>query len=257
MKYKRLLLLITSLIFITALVCCFFTMFKTAEINVSASQIENSSEDILSLSTSSLEKYHKKNLVFINKANIKSELESLSGYISVDKIEKKFPNKLNIKISERKEAYAIKLSNKYAIVDNNYVIIKIKDENVCNIDSLPLIEFKVNIADYDETHINEGKSFLLYDEKINSVLKTLSPFISARRENVKSIAVNVRSDGKLNRFLSFKMTEGVEIQIDKVDEFSEDKLLKLFDYYDSLENKGDIQKKYVTKLDGGEIVVLG
>jgi hypothetical protein len=79
----------------------------------------------------------------------------------------------------------------------------------------------------------------------------------SRRQNVKSITLNVRSDGKLNRFLSFNMTECVVIQIDKVEEYTADKLNKLFNYYDALENKGDIIKKYVTKLENGDIVVLG
>ena len=257
MKYKKLLLLITSLIFFTALFCSFFAVFKTAEIFVCCKQIENSPEDLSNSTKVLLEKYHNKNLVFINKDKLKNEIESLSGYIKVDDIDKKFPNKLNVYISERKEEYAIKLLNGYLIVDSEYKVLKVNDKNCNNVDNLPLIEFNVNVADYDETIIKQGTRFTLYDTATNNVLSTLSTYLKNRRQNVKSITINVRSDGKLNRFLTFEMAEGVIIQIDKVDENTVEKLEKLFNYYDTLENKGDIVKKYVTKLESGDIVVLG
>jgi hypothetical protein len=52
------------------------------------------------------------------------------------------------------------------------------------------------------------------------------------------------------------MTEGMEIQIDKANILVKDKLIKLFEYYDLCENKGDVIKRYVTLKENGDIVVV-
>ncbi len=245
----------TSLIFITTLVFSFIYVFKTAEIQVSSYEIEGSNNNITSISNEVLSSYHKKNLIFISKKKLKSKLESKSGYINVKSIEKNLPNKLIVTIEERREVYSFKVNDKYMILDENLRVLIEKDQNINNVNALTNIEIKANLADYDANLLSTGADFKFYDEEINKSFEILRSFIIERKENVKAVEVNVRTDGQINKYLLFTMTEGLTIQIDKANENLEDKLIKMFEYYDSTENKGDTQKRYVTKLTTGEIVV--
>ena len=246
----------TSLIFITTLVFSFVFVFKTAEIQVSSFEIEGSNNDISELTLDYLNDYYKKNLIFISKKKIKSNLEELSGYISVKLVEKKLPNKLIVKVEERREVYSFKVNDKYMILDENLKVLAQKDKNVNNINGLSNVEIKANLSDYDVNLLTKGCDFKFYDEDINRGFTLLKSYVINRKENIKSIEVNVRSNGKINKYLLFTMTEGLTIQIDKAGEDLEDKLIKMFEYYDLLENKGDTVKRYVTKLNTGEIVVV-
>ena len=256
MKYKRLLLLFTSFIFLTAVIISSLFIFKIAEISIIATQIQSSNENILTKTESELEKYKDKNIIFISKKSIVEEIKGLSNYIKVLDVKKSYPNKLIVKIEERREVFAIKTEKGFYMVDGEFSVLRFSEANLNNIDLLKNVELIVNIADYESSLLSEGNTFKFNDLNINNTMLSIIEFVKARRENINSITVNVRSDGMLNRFLVFKMIEGVEIQIDKADEFTNEKLNALFNYYEALDNKSYTQKKYVTRLATGEIKVI-
>ena len=255
MKYKKLLIFVTSLIFLVTLVVSFVTIFKVAEIELHVVEIENSNVELKESCVSVLENYKNKNLVFIKKSNVENELKSTSGYVKVVSLEKAYPNRLVISVEEREEAYTVKTGDKYAVLDKDFNVLAVKNENVNNLNKSN-VEIKSDLSNYDESLLVVGGAFKFYDDSSTAILNTISPNIIIMRENLKSIFVNVKTDGQDNRFIRLTFVEGLEIEIDKVDEYTLEKLEKAFDYYNNSSNKGDIVKKYVTKLVTGEIVVL-
>ncbi len=256
MKYKKLLIFITSLIFITTLAFSSIFVFKVAEINLTTIEVNGSSSQINVISSEYAKSYEGKNILFINSKKFKSELENLSGYIKVNKFEKVYPNKINLEIEERVEVFSLKHNGTYYVFDENLTLLTQKKDNINNVNYLPNIELDLNLSDYNENSFLNGRYLELYDEETRKTLNALKETVLERKENIKSIKINVRSDGKINRFLLITMTEGMEIQIDKSNERAKDKLLKLFEYYDACNNKGDTVRRYVTLRDNGEIVVV-
>ena len=256
MKYKKLLIFITSLIFITTLFFSSIFLFKIAEINVTTRKISGSNNYIDVLTTEYAKNYKGKNIIFTASENIKSDLENLSSYIKVNKIEKVFPNKLNIEVEERLEVFSLKYNEEYCVFDENLKLLSVKKENVNNINGLNNVELVLSLSDYNETLFASSKVLEFYDEQTQEMFDIIKSIVVERKDNIKSISVNVRSDGKINRFIVVTMTEGMEIQIDKSNERVKDKFDKLFEYYDSCDNKGDTLRRYVTLRDNGEIVVV-
>lgn len=256
MKYKKLLIFITSLIFVTTLVFSSVFFFKIAEIDLTVNSVIGSNENLDGVLSSRLEKYNGKNILFVSVKDVKKEMENASGYVKVNSVKKVFPNKLAVDVEERVEVFAIKRQNEYYILDENFNTLVKKQENVNNVNGLPNILLDISLSDYDEETLVSSKTLSLYDEKTTDTFNEIKEFLLLRRENIASIKVNVRSDGMINRYLVFNMTEGMEIQIDRSNVLSKDKLVKMFEYYDSSENKGDTTKRYVTLLDTGEIVVV-
>lgn len=256
MKYKKLLIFITSLIFITTLIFSSVFLFKVAEIDLAVNSVKGSNENIHDVAVEYLNSYKGKNIIFTNAKGISEELEQLSGYVKVNGVQKVFPNKLAVDIEERLEIFTIKYQNEYYVLDENFKTLVKKQENVNNINGLPNILLDISLSDYNEDTLVSSKTLALYDKEMVKAFNEMKDLILSRKENITAIKVNVRSDGMLNRYLVFTMTEGMEIQIDKVNELSKDKLSKLFEYYDSTENKGDTIRRYVTLRDDGEIVVV-
>ncbi len=256
MKYKKLLIFITSLIFVTTLAFSLVIIFKIAEIDLTVSTVKGSNENVTAVVSERLNSYNGKNIIFTSANNIKKELESLSGYVKVKSVKKVFPNRLNVEIEERVEVFSVKYKNEYYVLDEDLKILLKKQENFNNVNGLPNIFLDLSLSDYNEKTLVSTKTLTFYDEEIEKAFSEIKDLILQRKENIYSIKVNVRSDGKLNRYLLFTMTEGMEIQIDKANLLAKDKLIKLFEYYDSSENKGDTVKRYVTKRDDGEIVVV-
>ncbi|MBO7215347.1 MAG: hypothetical protein J6V66_07665, partial [Clostridia bacterium] len=83
MKYKKLLVLITCLLFVTVAIFCFASAFKVTDIELETITVDGSNENVSELAKDYLDDYNAKNLLFISKNAIISDLESLSGYLSV------------------------------------------------------------------------------------------------------------------------------------------------------------------------------
>ena len=95
MKYRRLLVIMTCLLFVTVAFFCVTSAFKIKDVELSVTTVEGSNEGVKDLSTNLLKEYEDKNLLLVNIDEIEERLSALSGYIEVEKVEKQFPNKLS------------------------------------------------------------------------------------------------------------------------------------------------------------------
>ena len=77
MKYKRLLVFVTSMIFFTAFVICFFAIFKTAEIYIDVNSVAGSNEQVADKVQALLQDKEGKNLLFISTEDVEREVNGI------------------------------------------------------------------------------------------------------------------------------------------------------------------------------------
>ncbi len=256
MKYKRLLLFVTSMIFISAFIICLFALFKTAEIYIDVTSVANSNENIEEKVKSVCDKKQGENLLFLSIEDLESQLNSQSGYLKVVKIEKEFPNKLHVKVEERVEKFAFYYGDSYYMLDEEMHILAKKATNENNIDKNKNILLNFSIADIDETSISVGKNLNIYDKTTLTYVNETFNKLFLRRGDISSVSVTVKMDKHFFRRLTLTMREGMVINIDKANERTSEKIDKALEFYDNSSNKGDTLEYYVNVLIGtGEINV--
>lgn len=257
MKYKRLLVFVTSMIFFTAFVICFFAIFQTAEISVDVKSVQGSNERVADKVESLLNEYEGKNLLTISTEKIESQVNAISSYAKVVKINKKYPNKLEVFIEERVEKFAIKYNDSYYVLDEELHVLAKKTENVNNVNGGRNLLFNFNIADIDTNTLKVGEKLLIHDEKTTSYLLNNVQALFEKSGDIGSISVTVKKEKFYFRRLTLTMREGMVINIDKADVRTDEKLSKAFEFYNNSTNKGDTTEYFVNVLESSNEIIIG
>lgn len=253
MKYKKLLILITCLLFITVAVFCFVSAFRVTDVELYAQTVDNSNENVMSKCEGKLKKYEGKNLIFISTDEIESELINLSGYIDVLSVEKNFPNKLTVKIKEKSEAFTIKNGNEYYSLDKDFCVLSKKTDVKNNVDGKSNVILDISVADYN-TALKVGEKIKLYDSETENYLSLASSLICANRKDISKVLVTVKKDGVEYKTLTLTMKEGVSFKILKANEETILKINKTLEFYSTLSNKG--YGEYVAVLENSGNVTV-
>lgn len=254
MKYRRLLVIMTCLLFVTVAFFCVTSAFKIKEIELNVTTVENSTENVKQLATDYLKEFEDKNLLFANLSDIEKGLEDLSGYINVQKVEKQFPNKLSVTICERKEAFAISYGEEYLIVDSALCLLEKRLSNLNNIDGNYNIVLNLSLADFNNSNLQVGAPIEIYDGVTKEYLLNATESLISLRENLKEITVTVKKDGFYSRTLTLKMVEGVVFNLENASESFSAKLNATIEFYNALQIK--TSGVYYTVLeDGGNVTV--
>lgn len=167
-----------------------------------------------------------KNIFDISTLRAKKDIKEIV-YVKEVKVNRKFPNKINIEILERIESYQIKIENKFIILDEDGIILNIVDKKKSNILSIEGIEIEENIVKE-----NLGNKINDYIEEIE-VEKFIENCIDSNL--IKRLSV-----------VRLKNTEKVEI-ITK-----EDKIVEFGDIFDS-EYKLDLLEEIFNYINKEEI----
>lgn len=118
MKNKRLIILLSIFAFVVLLIVLSSTVFTVRASSVSVEwhvsplqYLQNQNDNIVA------DAMQNENIVFYDKNQTIQTLEQKYPYIKVLKIEKKFPNKIVVHVSERYEQYAIMVGQEYYALD--------------------------------------------------------------------------------------------------------------------------------------------
>lgn len=253
MKYKKLLVFITCLLFLTVAVFCFASAFRITDIELNVKSLQDSNEDISNSCYAELKKYDGKNLVFLNTRDVENGLKKLSGYIEVESVKKEFPNKLTVKVKERAEVFSLKVGEDYFALDKNFNVLSKKTSLVNNVDGADNILLNISVADFN-TNLRVGERLKVYDENTFSYLTEVAPTLNLLRKDLYSVTVTVKKDGIEYKTLTLKMREGVSFTIVKADAFTIEKINKTYEFYTALQNKGE--GSYITvREDNGSVTV--
>ncbi len=253
MKYKKLLVLMTCLLFVTVAIFCFASAFKITDVELNYNVITGSNEKIDEKCSEYLESCKDKNLVLLNVDKVKEELSSLSGYVDVVSVDKVYPNKLSVTIFERPEAFSIAVGDGYYSLDSNLNVLAQKTDAKNNVFGYDNVVLELNPADFD-VNLKVGKRLVMRDLETDSYLKLSSTLIYSMRDNLVKVSVTTKKDGVKYKTLTLHMREGVTFTILKANEMTLEKLQKTFDFYKDLSNKG--YGEYITVLeDSGNITI--
>lgn len=253
MKYKKLLVLMTCLLFVTVAIFCFASAFKITDVELNFNVISGSSENVKETCSEYLEQYKDKNLVFVKTNTVKQELGALSGYVEVVSVEKVFPNKLSVTIMERPEAFSLKVGDDYYVLDNVFNVLAKKTDIKNNVYGYDNVLLELNPADYD-ANFQIGKRLKFHDNEINDYINLSSIYIYSMRENLTKVSITAKKDGIKYKTITLTMREGVTFTILKANEKTLEKLHATYEFYKNLSNKG--YGEYITVLeDSGNITI--
>lgn len=128
MKNKRLIILLSIFSFIILLVVLSSTVFTvhsssiSVEWHIRSSPLDNMKNQGQAIIDTINDR---ENIVFYDKNKATNTLEEKFPYIKVLKIEKKFPNKIIVHATERREQYCIKVDDEYFALDESGKVLNV------------------------------------------------------------------------------------------------------------------------------------
>ncbi len=225
MKYKRLLVSVTVLLFIVVAVFSFNFLFKISDVQLSVTYVENSTENISEKVSEYSKTLEGKNLLFLKTSDIESEIMQISPYVNVDKIEKTYPCSIKISVTELEEVFTLKANNKYYMLDTSLRILNENIVNENNVTKKPNLVIVADESDYKNLIIGSRLEFL--DSVTNNYILSLTSKIKEFSENITQIEVNVLTGGVFNRTLTITTIEGMTVQFDNANV----QTLEKFDFF--------------------------
>lgn len=120
MKNKKLYLSGLIVLFALVIIALLFVTFSIKDIKTEYSVSERQI-DVTKLEEK-IKEFKGKNLVFFNQEEIENVVAEFP-YFEVESVEKSFPSTLSIKLKERQQVYSVKVEGKFAVLDNNGIVI--------------------------------------------------------------------------------------------------------------------------------------
>ncbi len=252
-KSKKILIIISAIVFIMALIGCFMLLFTVKKIDVVYSSSEFIDGEKIQ---KKLDGFKDNILLFLDEDTVKESIKT-ETYAKIVKIEKKFPNSLLIEIEERKEVYLVKFDDKTVITDEEGFILRegsLDDENnrliSLNFKGVSVLKFGVGEklkTDRDNLYrstLKIAKSVGLYD--------CIKAITVGEEKETSSGGIAFLDDILVDTYT------GVSIYVSKANENGEEKIEEAFKAYEQETN--DYQKFYssmrVYKEDSGKISVI-
>lgn len=246
MRTKKIFVILIAIFFVFALVFCgmFILSVNKVEVNYSVS-----SETDITAIQKKFDEFKGDNLLFLDTDDVKGCLSS-NPYFEVTKVEKSFPNVLQVNVKERREAYHMEYQDKYYITTKDGILLNIVDkaEYVLK-DSREIIQVK-----FDGIAVEQAKLGRKIETSSQELILSMYEMLDAVNltDCVKSIKVS-----KLNIEMSYITLDtytGVEIKVEKPNERSVEKIQEAFNLYEN--GTTDYQKLnkkiivYENKVDG-------
>ena len=244
MKSKRLIAILSVLIFLIVLIVINSTLFTLQKVSVNwlTSKYQlNSIKDYELVENIEMGQ----SIFLIQKDEIVSKLEKENPYLRVVGVETKFPNKLVIHSAERESLYAIKLSdNEYAIIDELGKVLELNSSRIfegsgADLGTRPIMLTVENLSLKEEDfQVGETIKLGYVETLISGFSKSLkeagySPTTS--KGVIKHIdIVSLTDTSKMN----IQTRNGMVISISDMQQHTTDKLLLGFELYNTLHNDG-------------------
>lgn len=247
MKSKRLIIILSVLVFITVLIVINSTLFTLQNVSINWLTETNILKSVKEYEIT--DKVTRGQSIFlVKKDDIKSKLEKAYPYLRVVSIETKFPNKIVIHSAERESLYAIKISdNEFALVDDLGKVLQTKitsryfEGTNADLGAKPIrINFENKPIKSEDFVDGEQVSLSFVVDLITTLsysLKESSP--SYNSANIKGIitTIDVVPNGQ-GSDVSMKARNGMVLKVLDVEKYTTDKFLLAFGTYNELQQDG-------------------
>jgi len=244
MKSKRLIVILSVLIFLTVLIVINSTLFTLQSVSVNWLTSKYNLQNVKDYEITENVKLGQ-NIFLVQKDEIIAELEKSYPYIRVVSIETKFPNKLVVHSAERESLYAVKLtSSEYAVLDERGKVLALSNGSIfegseADLGTRPiLVNFQSLAIRVEDFVVGEN----VKSSYISSLLSSLSHSLresSYTPTTSKGVirSIDVVSQGETSE-ISIKTRNGMSLVINEIEEYTTSKLLLAFDRYNALHNQG-------------------
>lgn len=230
MKRKRLLIISTALIYVFFVLLCLAYAFSLKHIN-SEYIIQGDSVKYQQVE-SFLSSYKNKNLCFLDLDKVTTKIEK-DAYLKVNKIEKKYPNSIDIIVEERKEMFEISYNSEVFVLDENYFVLNKKTEKGNNI----TLSFDGSVFDANSLKIKN--TFKFNKTELEDCIKSMLNLFSDWKNLLSEVKVEKIGNEYDHYNIYFKTIQGSVIKIQKVLEQTEEKVSSAYETYESL---NDLEK---------------
>ncbi len=248
MKKKFLTIVLTVLLFLSAVGLGVSTVFRVDAVAVEVTSISQSAKSDAAALRAELQSLYKQESIFsVEEAKAKSALAKYP-YFRMTEFTKAYPNRLVVKIVEDAETYAVKGEGEswYILADDGTVL-DIRSSSKNRIDGFDNVLINGIEGEGERGGALSGdecwQSMLALCQKMNNVLGGI-------RKNVASVEVLFRKPQTIFRIT---MTEGVKIYIDHPDALTEQKAVSALDKYLSLSDEQRITGRILVINVEGEI----
>lgn len=250
MRLKNLLILSCVLVVIGFTALCFRAVFSVASINIDYSYYTDSEVDN---ANRLLSHYYGANLLFVDTDKVVN-LVNENTSLKVESVKKNYPNVLEIKLKQRQERFAIKTSDGYFILDEEWTVVDKRDNLKNSVDNLDNILLTFQNAEFDASILQIRSTLTIgRDDLLNAVTSMVNE-ISSPRDFIKEIVVVEKEKG-VNFYVNFLTFEGVTIEVRKALLDPKQKITLGVEKYESLFDRDKLSGKVaVYSLDSGEIV---
>lgn len=215
-RFKIVLKLVFFLCCLVALVVFFNNFFKVKEISVNCAESFYKHEDFINASGVR----SGENILFLNTAGIKRNIEEKLPFAKVSSVSKKFPNKLNLEVNKIDAFSAFEWDGKFVMTDASLKVLEIKE----NLDSSVIL-----VAGIETLEPRPGFILNFKDENkklfLNKLLKSLS---ESSLNSINKLDVSNLGDITMmyeNRiFIKLGSGENIEQKVKAVAEILKNKL---------------------------------
>lgn len=178
MKKKSLVVIISAVILVCSVLLGANTVFSVAKIEVSYGLVTSQAYGDAQNAQKELEKkYIGKNILFLSEKKVAAEFDGYT-YLSVTKIEKKFPDKIILSVTERTEVYALEGKEIFYMTDAEGEVLRTDSVNENRADgeaNFLVSGFKETNGDFskDENFSYAMDVCTLADETLNGIRSSL------------------------------------------------------------------------------------
>lgn len=237
MKKTIIVIVLTALVFLSAVTLGVSTVYRVNEVTVVASTLSNEAKTEAGQLQAELDEAYEKQSIFTAKKSIAEEIVERFPYFRITAFEKDYPNRLVIKISEDEEVYALPCQNEadgYYILSADGTVLSVRGDYSNRSDSTAqrknvLITGLTVSGEKGGTLLGDG-SFaytLSFCQKVNDLLGGIQSNI----ERVEVIKGGSAEDTVTLRVTAF---EGVKIYIRNPSYLTDEKAVCAIEKYLSL-----------------------
>ena len=246
MKSKKLIVILSVLVFLTVLIVINSTLFTLQNVSINWLTTKHQLETVTDYEI--IEDVRLGQSIFlVQKDEMATQLEKSFPYLRVVSIETKFPNKIIVHSAERESLYAVKLAdNEFAIIDERGKVLSLSNGSIfegseADLGTRPIVvnfqSLAIKVSDFV---VGEN----IKSSYIQGLLSNLSNSLRESRytpTTSKGVIryIDVISQGETSE-ISIQTRNGMVLSIFDIEEYTTKKLLLAFERYNYFHNQGEV-----------------
>ena len=250
MTKKVLTILLTALLFLSALTLGCANVFRVGNVAMVATVVSEESKEIVAqLKEEVFSSYKDRSIFSVKQKDVKSILDQYP-YFRVVEFKKVYPSEIIITIEEEAEVYAVEKSDgEYYILGETGAILEVRSSSKNRLDKADNVLVKGLTVD------GERGGFLKGDdcwETMFLLCKTMHERLGGIRSNVQSVEVLSRSP---ETFYVIRMREGLNVYVGAPSVMTVEKAKSVMDKYMALSDAERMTGRLTVRDSDGEVFV--